>query len=159
MELTLTSLLSIVAIGLFGQNAGADKKVIEIESFKRYEITKLDNKDDLKGLSDSTIEVTEMVNYLRKSKNNLSGKVTENSKSSAGEVKRTYYFNEQAGIFAIVDDIKRNDNTTERLRYYFGGGQLTQVIDENNNEVTKRIDKQRLYYWIARMFTSEQIAK
>lgn len=120
---------------------------------------KIDNKDDLKSISDSTTEVTEVINYLRKGKSNLSGKVTENSKTKIGEIQRTYYFNEQAELFAIIDYIKTIDNKTKKLTYYFGGEQLMKVIDEGKNDVTSSIDKRQLYDWIRRMFSDQVFAK
>jgi hypothetical protein len=157
--LILTCILSLTSFELFGQDAAADKMIIEIDSFKKYETTKTDNKEDLKSLGDSTIEITEVINYMRKNRNNLSGKVTENSKTSAGEIKRTYYFNEQSKLFAIVDQIKDRDNTRKKLTYYFGGGQLTRVIDDAKNDVTNTINKQHLYYWIIKMFGHHTIVE
>ena len=129
------------------------------ETFKKYEIIKIDSKEDLKLLSDSTTEVTEMINYLRKGNGNQSGKVTENSKTKNEEIKRTYYFNEQARLFAIIDHINTNDNKTRKLTYYFGGGQLLSVIDESNRDVTSTINKGLLYNWIRRIFSDQIIAK
>ena len=157
---TIPSLvLSIVTIGLHGQNAATDKKITEIESFRKYVIIRIDNYHDLKLQSDSAIEIIEVVNYKRKDKNNLLGKVTETARTKAGEIKRTYYFNDQSSLFAIVDHLKTIDNAPRKLTYYFGSGQLTKVIDEGKNDVTNTIDKQRLYYWIRRMFGDQIIAK
>lgn len=158
-KVILICLLSLFVAKLFGQNATADKMILEIESFKRYEILKIDNKADLILLSDSTLEMTEVVNYQRKNKNDQSGKVTENSQNKLRQTKRTYYFNEKSVIFAIIDNIKFNDNTTNKVTYYFTGGQLTQVIDKNNIDITTSINKEELYDWIIRMFGKSAISK
>lgn len=155
----LICFLCLVAAELFGQNTTADKKILEIESFKRYEIVKIDNKADLIQISDSTVEITEVVNYQRKNKNDQSGKVTENSQNQFRQTKRTYYFNEKGVIFAIIDNIKFNDNTTNKVTYFFTGGQLTQVIDKNNIDITTSINRDKLYESIIRMFTESALSK
>ncbi|AYB29513.1 hypothetical protein D4L85_02450 [Chryseolinea soli] len=139
--------------------ATADKRIAEIESFKNYEVTKFNNEDDLKLLSDSATKITELTHYARKGKSNFSGKLTQNSRTKIGEIKRTYYFNERSELFAIVDSITTADNRTRKLTYYFGGGQLTNVVDENKNDVTNTVNKQQLYLWIRRMFDDKTIAK
>ena len=157
IRLLLPCLFSLIIQGLYGQNEIADKKIIEIESYKRYKIQKVDNKDDLKPLGDSTSEVTGLTNYLRKGDGR--GKVTESSKFKGGETNRTYYFNEKWRLFAMVDFINYDDKKTSRLTYYFGNGQLLQVVDENKNIVTDRINKEKLYNWIRMMFTDQTIEK
>lgn len=158
MKAEFTLVLSLVSLGVFGQKPTADKKIAELEAFKKYEIIKIDNQEDLKALSDSTIEITEMVNYMRKNRNDQSGKVTENSKTKRGEMHRTYYFSE-SGLFAIIERITTKDNSTKVLTYYFGGGQLTNVFDGDKNDVTSSINKQQLYDWIRKMFDEQAIEK
>jgi hypothetical protein len=152
-------LISIIAEGLFAQNAAADKKISEIESFKKYEVTRLDNNALLKTIGDSTIEITEVTNYQKGNKKDQSGKVTENSKYKSKEVKRTYYFNEESAIFAIVDHVKYNDNTTDEMTYYFDRGQLTHVFDKSKNDITNTVDKEALYNWIIQMFDESALLK
>lgn len=159
LRIILICTLYFASFGLFGQHTDADKKIFEIESFKKYEIIKIDDKEGLKMLSDSTVEVTGMVNYLRKSNINRAGKVTESSRSVVGMTERTYYFNDRYELFAIIDFIRDNTNVTRKLTYYFGSGELKEVLDENRKNVTTTIDKQQLYHWIRRMFTDDVIAK
>jgi len=144
--------LSIVYFGLFAQNDKADKRIAEIESFKKYEITKIDT-SALKVFIDSTTEVTGIVYYIKKSKNNLFGKITVNTKTDFGEVKRDLYLYENAGLFAIIDNIKRNDNTIEKLTYYIEEGQPFEVIDQNGKNVTEAINRKQFEYSIKLMFT------
>ena len=156
MRIILIYILCLVNCGLMGQNPLADKKIIDIDSFKKYTINKIDNNADLDSLSDKITKVTEMIGYNRESKTDLSGKVTEKSTAYGCETNRTYYFNDKSKLFAIIDNNTCN-TITKKLIYYFGNGKLTQVIDENKNDVTSAIDKEYLYYWIKRMFNDQTI--
>ena len=152
MRSLVTFLLMLVGYVILAQNQEADKQIVDIEAFKKYSIQKFDLKEDLAAISDSTIKVTELVNYSRKSKTNFSGKVCENSKLKDFERNRTYYFNEKGKLFSIVDKLKYNDSTRKILTYYFGNGRSTKVIDDKKNDLTNTIDSGHLYFRIRKMF-------
>lgn len=136
---------------LLAQHSGEDRQISEIEAYTKFEISRFDGKEDMLLLSDSITQVKEIVNYTRRSKIGL-GKVTEQSVTRGKQVFRTYYFNDKSKIFAIVDRINHPNGSIERWTYYFMGGHLLQVLDEQMVDVTNKVDVQRLYYWIKRSF-------
>jgi hypothetical protein len=160
LETLLRVLFTLIAcsltIGLWGQNEDADRKIIEIEKYKKYEVMEIKGTDKL-DLKDSTTEVIAIGNFTRK-KDGL-GKSTEESITKGGRRNRTYYFNEGNKLFAIVESLKQDSGVAKRLTYYFAKGQLSQVIDENKYNVTETVDRQRLYNWIRYMFDGQIIVK
>ncbi|MCB0489399.1 MAG: hypothetical protein KDC99_13045 [Cyclobacteriaceae bacterium] len=149
--------ITLLSTSAAGQRASADKKIIEIESFRRYQVVKIDGKEDLAVVSDSTIHVTEITNYTRRGKNRGMGKVTEHSNGANGSRLRTYYFNEAGKLFSMIESIRKRDSSIANLRYYFSGGRLAEVVDENGQNLTNSIDKNYLYSWIRKMFYDDII--
>jgi hypothetical protein len=153
-RIILTSILSIISFVLFGQTEKVDKRIVEIESFKKYKIIKVDNEDDLKIFSDSATVVTEIIYSLKKNRNNIFGKMTVNSKTDLGEIKRIFYLDESSGLFAIIDNISHTDNTIEKRTYYFSEKrQLFRVVDQNGKDLTSTINSKQFDYSIKLMFT------
>ncbi|MBI3219954.1 MAG: hypothetical protein HYZ44_10610 [Bacteroidetes bacterium] len=153
-KFVLTSILSIFYFALLGQNEKIDKRIHEIESYKKYDFINVDNKDELKILSDSITEVTAISYSLKKTKNdNIFGKMIVNSKTDSEEIKRTFYLDERSGLFAIVDSIKRNDKVEKRTYYFSEEGELLRVIDQNGGDLTSTVNSKQLAYSIKLMFT------
>lgn len=150
-------LVALMSTNAVGQHAGADKKITEIESFKKYQVAKFDRKEDLAIVNDSAIQVTEITYYTKKGKNNGMGKVTEHSNGINESRLRTYYFNEAGKLFSMIESIHKRDSSTTNLRYYFSGGSLTEVVDENRKNVIGSIDTNYLYIWIRKMFNDDII--
>lgn len=133
------------------QNPDVYKKISQIEAYNKYEVIVVD-KLSLKHISDSSITFLELISYLRKSNKDYSGKTEEKSKSGNIERHRTYYFNEQGKIFALIERIQAPSEPLRKLTYFYEVGDLKLVIDENNQDVTSSVDKEKMYIWIRRMF-------
>jgi hypothetical protein len=156
VKAVLTQTFILIAFGLSGQNQLADKKISEIEAYKKYQLMEVRGKDKL-TLKDSLVEVTAIGTYRRK-KDGL-GKSTEESVFKGGQRNRVYYFNEGDKLFAIKDLLKYDNGGTKSFIYYFAAGKLSQVFDENKNNVTDSIAEQRLYFWIRYMFDNQIIVR
>lgn len=152
-RIILVSVLSMIFFGLSAQSDKADQRIAEIESYKKYKIVTVDNRDDLKILSDSITEVTGIICSMKKDKNNIFGKMTVNSKTDVGEVQRTFYLDESSGLFAIIDRIKCNDTTEKRTYYFSEKGQLFRVNDQKGKDITAAINSSEFDYSIKIMFT------
>ncbi|MFN8885900.1 MAG: hypothetical protein ACK5WF_00415 [Cyclobacteriaceae bacterium] len=133
------------------QNPDVYKKISRIESYSKYEVIVVDTLS-LKHLSDSSITFLELISYIRKGNKDLSGKAEEKSKSGSVERHRTYYFDEQGKIFALIERIQPPGEPLKKLTYFYEVGDLKLVVDENNQDVTNSVDKEKMYYWIRRMF-------
>jgi uncharacterized lipoprotein NlpE involved in copper resistance len=153
-KIVLTSILCIVYFVLVGQSVKIDKRIDEIEAFKKYDFIQVDNKDELKILSDSVTEVTGIIYSLKKTKNdNIFGKMVINSKTDSEEIKRTFYLDESSGLFAIIDNIKRDDKVEKRTYYFNKEGELLSVIDQNGSDLTSTVNSKQFAYSIKLMFT------
>lgn len=151
MKSIWTLLACTINLTLMAQVESIDRKIVELEAYKKYQVTRFDKKEDMVHLSDSIREFLELTNYSRKSKTDFSGKTLERSRTKTGERDRIYYFNEKGKLIAMVDRIREGE-TRHVLTYYFQNGQLEQVRDENKNDLTSTIDKGVIYFWIRRMF-------
>jgi len=135
------------------QNVMADQKMKEIESFKKFSVSKA--KTNSPGSPDTSIRVIELVSFTRK-KDGL-GKVVQRSRYQGTEVKRTCFFNEESKLFAIRDSIWYDNHTKRQLNYYFKNGKLESAIDSKNENVTTNINQTELFFWLKSMFDNLQI--
>ena len=152
----MACVFNLIVIVLLGQNQSSDKLIKEIDSFEKYKIDEIRGTDKL-DLRDSLVELTAIINYTRK-KDGF-GKVIEESFFKGGSTFRTYYFNKEYYLFAMIDLITYSDGKVNRIKYYFSKGELSQAIDKDLKNITSSVDKQRLYNWIRYMFTKDQIVK
>ncbi len=133
------------------QNPDVYKKISQIESYNKYEVIVFD-KLSLKHLSDSSITFLELISYIKNGNKDLSGKAEEKSKSGSVERHRTYYFDEQGKIFVLIERMQAPGEPLRKLIYFYEVGDLKLVVDENNQDVTSSVDKEKMYKWIRRMF-------
>lgn len=143
-------LLFFIPFVLFSQDKHFEKRVAEIESYKKYHKIVINDANEFREISDS-VNLVEVVTYSKRSKKDQSGKVTELTQLPIGDNKRTYYFDERGKLFAIIDEFKANQGVVKRLSYRFRDGALLNVIDEKNKDVTATINRDQLYDWIRRM--------
>lgn len=146
----LFSALVLPSCSLFAQNTSLNKKILAIEAYKKYKIMGSDNPDDLKELGTEQTKIIRMFDYKRKKRG--MEKVEETSITDDITTKRTYYFDENIKLFAIVE-LVGEEGVSKKLTYYFDKGKLTQAIDGDNNVVTDTIDKKGLLLWVRRMFS------
>ena len=152
MKVLLTTLLCLFSLVIHAQRDEADKQIARIDSFRNPQAMVFNSKEDLSVFSDSVTEVLEFLVFLKRTENDHLGKAAiEKSRTKTCEAERTYYINEKAWLFAIVDSV-RCGSRQRKLTYYFEGGRLAQVVDEKDKDVTAEIDQDYLHYWIRRVF-------
>jgi hypothetical protein len=135
----LTLLLS--CLELLGQSEAikkVHKKIAHIDSYKKYDIIKIDEPADLKTINKSLLELT---NYSRRKDDQ--GKVEEKLAIPGGQCHRIYYFDKYRNLVFIKEKINQNDHTTVQ-NYYFDNNTLLAVTDDKSTDLLSQIDKTEL---------------
>ena len=114
------------------------KKVAHIDSYKKYDVIRIDEPQDLKVINKSLLE---LVNYSRRKDDQ--GKVEEKLVIPGGQCFRTYYFDKYRNVVFIKEKIVKND-VTNFLNYYFDDNTLIAVTDDKSADLLAQIDKAEL---------------
>jgi hypothetical protein len=137
--IVLIILLSCPA--LFGQSAAikkVHKKIARIDSYKKYDIIKIDEPAYLKAINKNLLE---LVNYSRRKDDQ--GKVEETLAIPGGQCHRIYYFDKYRNVVFIKEKINLNDHITVQ-NYYFNNNTLIAVTDDKSTDLLSQIDKTEL---------------
>lgn len=131
-------LFSPELLGQEGSFKRINKAVARIESYKKYDVIKVNKPTDLKGINKNLIALT---NYSRRRDDQ--GKVEETLNIPGGQCSRTYYFDKDRNLIFIREKIMKNEAATLQY-YYFQNNTLIAVRDEKNADVMPVIDKSEL---------------
>lgn len=131
-------LFSSELLGQEGSFKRINKAVARIESYKKYDVIKVDEPADLKRINKNLITLT---NYSRRRDDQ--GKVEETLNIPDGLCSRIYYFDKDRNLVFIREKIVKNEATTLQ-HYYFQNNTLIAVRDEKNADVMPAIDRSEL---------------
>lgn len=140
-NLVMIAMLLLFCPELLGQEGSfkkIHKAVARIESYKKYDVIKVDEPSDLKGINKNLLA---LVNYSRRRDDQ--GKVEETLTIPGGQCSRTYYFDKDRNLIYIREKITKADATVFQ-NYYFQNNTLIAVRDEKNADVMPGIDKSEL---------------
>lgn len=142
----LITLFSLINFGLLGQDLiSIDKKIKEIEDYKKYTIVRFDSTD----LASVSKDLIETIQYNRK--NGGLHKVQIKQKIETGFCFRTYYFDNE-NLLSIREKKYKGDAIQILMHYYFVDNKFVKALDSNGADETTKIDKEELRNRIRNIF-------
>ncbi|HPM29635.1 MAG TPA: hypothetical protein PLJ60_04795 [Chryseolinea sp.] len=142
----LFTILSLISFTLLGQDRLVDinKKVVEIENYRKYEIVKFDSND----LNHIDKKLIESIDY--QGENGL-GKTEIKQKIENGNCLATYYFDNQS-LIAIKERKYTGVVTFSLMTYYFLDHTFIKAMNDKGADKTSEIDRAELSKRIRNIF-------
>jgi len=142
----LITLLTLINFSLLGQDlSSVDKKVAEIERYKKYETVRFDSTD----LASVSKDLIETIQYNRK--NSGLHKIEIREKIENGFCFRTYYFDKE-NLISIREKKYNGETILVLMNYYFVDNEFVKALDSKGIDKTNMIDKKELTDRIRKIF-------